>query len=317
MPEVNYKHELLALLGSIVSGTEFDGIVLSGGVDSSLLAAVAAKMKQYTAVTMVYRGSGAEDRHYSSIVAKKLGMPHILSDFGLEEAAQAAREVVRIMRTFDHVALRNDITIYLALRRCSELGMSSVITGDGGDELFAGYDYMIKMEDDELSQYISALTERWTFSAPLLGKSIGIKVIQPYLDRRVVRLACALPPNWRVKRSGEVYGKWILRSLLEDLGLPMVAYRRKEPIEVGSGSAAISSLLLQEMGEEANAVEEEALDDGVVFWSKEQAYFYKLYKEHFGSLPRPKEGEPSCGCCGAPLEPKRIACRYCGFCNWR
>lgn len=317
MPEVNYKNELYVLLSSILKETEFDGLVLSGGVDSSLLAAVAAKMRRYTAVTMVFRGSAAEDRLYSSIVAQKLGVPHILSDFDLEEAARAARDVIWIMRSFDHVALRNDIVIYLALKKCKELGLSSAITGDGGDELFAGYEYMINMGERELSEYISSLTERWTFSAPLLGEALGIRVVQPYLDERVVRFALSLPQDWRVKRLGGAWGKWILRSLLEDLGLQMVACRRKEPIEVGSGSAEISRLLLQEMGGEAEDVVKEALMDGIAFWSAEQAYFYKIYKELFGRVPRAKEGEPSCKCCGAPLDPKRIACRYCGFCNRR
>jgi len=314
LSEMIVKQRLIDLLNDVITKNEVDGVILSGGIDSSLLAAIASGKRKLVGITSIFRDFEGRDRFYSILVAKKLGMDHIVKEFSIDDAIFAAREVVRIMKTFDHIAIRNDIPVFLALKHCSEMGIDRVMTGDGGDELFAGYEYMLRMEPSQLSQYIDSLGKRWTFSSPLLGQSVGVKVVQPYLDPRVVKFARELSHQWRVRKSEFLYGKWILRSILEDLGLPEVAYRRKEPIEEGSGSILISKLLMESLGEEVKEIEAEAREEGVVFWSKEQAYFYRLFKEIFGRVPRSHGSEKSCSRCGAPLDLKRIACCYCGYC---
>lgn len=309
------KQHLVNLLENVIERHQVDGVILSGGIDSSLLAAIASRRRKMIGVTSIFKDSGGQDKCYSILVTEKLGMRHVLREFSLDDAAYAAREVVKITRTFDHIAIRNDITVFLALEKCAEMGIECVMTGDGGDELFAGYDYMLKMEPRELSEYIKSLGNKWTFSSAALGRSLGVKVVQPFLDPPVVDFAQELSHQWRVREDGKPRGKWILRSILEDLGLPEIACRRKEPIEEGSGSALISRLLLENLGKEAKMIEEKAREEGVVFWSREQAYFYKLFQEIFGQVPRAQGSEKSCSCCGAPLDPKRIACRYCGYCN--
>jgi asparagine synthase (glutamine-hydrolysing) len=316
LPDVSPKDVLLHLLkGAILKGKP-DGVVLSGGIDSSLLAALAPRGMLNLGVTAVFGGSDARDRAYSKMVAGRLGIRHVIVEYGIDEAANAAREIVRSMRTFDHVEIRNDITIYLAMKLCREEGIACAMTGDGGDELFAGYEYMLRMDEHELSSYINSLSGKWTFSANRIGAQLGVGVSQPYLDPEVVEFARNLPYGWRVHKSGKTLGKWVLRSLLEELGFPEIAYRRKEPIELGSGSESISRLLNEALGEGADEIVTEALDDGVRFWSREQAYFYKIFKEIFGRVPRPFPGESSCACCGAPLDANRVVCSYCGFNNW-
>ncbi|MGC8936187.1 MAG: asparagine synthase C-terminal domain-containing protein [Candidatus Methanomethylicaceae archaeon] len=309
------KEELVKLLRIAILRGSADGIILSGGVDSSLLAGIASKLRSITGVTVAFNGARANDVRYSSLVAERVGIKCKLRTYSIEEAADAAKEVVRITMSFDHIAIRNDITVYLALKTCAEEGISIVMTGDGGDELFAGYEYMTRMSEHELSKYINLLSEVWAFSSPLLAQSLGLEIVQPYLDREVVDFAKRLPYQWRVMKSDRVYGKWILRAILKDLGLPEIACREKEPIETGSGSSIISKILLEELGDEAEEIEEEALREGIKFWSREQIYFYKIFKETFGKIPKANEGERGCACCGAPLNPKKINCNICGFLN--
>jgi len=315
LPNVNPKEMLFCLLRDAILRRKPDGVVLSGGIDSSLIAALTPKGMIRLGVTAAFEGSEAHDRAYSKMVADRLGIRHAIVEYGMDEAAGAAREIVRLLRTFDHVEIRNDITIYIAMKFCRDEGIGCVMTGDGGDELFAGYDYMLKMRERDLIDYTDSLIDKWSFSSSRLGTHLGIEVSQPYLDPGVIEFARQLPYEWKVRRSGKVLGKWILRSLLEELGFPEIACRSKEPIELGSGSESISRLLNEALGDEADDIVAEALDDGVRFWSKEQAYFYKIYKEIFGKVPRASIRDQACACCGAALDSRRMVCSYCGFSN--
>jgi len=313
--EVDLKQEFLRLLKDSISKKSAEGLLLSGGVDSSLLAVLASRLGPVTGVTSVFEGAPAGDVYYSSLVAKRLGIRHVLRKYDLQDAVLAIKEVVKITRSFDHVALRNDVSIYLSLKACAEEGISYVMTGDGGDELFAGYEYMTKMSEGELSAYIDFISENWTFSAPRLGRSLGLEVVQPYLSEKIINFAKRLPYPWKVRRYDGIHGKWILRSVLEDLGLPEIARRRKEPIESGSGSFLLSKLLLERLGEEARELKAKAMEEGIRFWSDEQLYFYKVFRETVGKVPKAKAGERGCECCGAPLNSRRNHCAICGFLN--
>jgi len=168
LPTLNEAMEALnRLLHETLAHEASEGIVLSGGIDSSLLAYHVSKIKPITGITMVLDSTEAPDRRFSKIVAERLGIKHILKTFTVEEATTAARDIVRIMKTFDHIEIRNGITVYLAIERSREEGLTCTITGDGGDELFAGYDYMVRMGSQELYAYIANLTKKWTFSAPI------------------------------------------------------------------------------------------------------------------------------------------------------
>jgi asparagine synthase (glutamine-hydrolysing) len=93
------------------------------------------------------------------------------------------------------------------------------------------------MRPNELGKYIRNLREKWTFSATELGKKIGIRVIQPYLDEEFVEYALSIPPRLKVgKKNGVKYGKWIIRVSLQGVLPDVVIWRGKAPTEVGSGS---------------------------------------------------------------------------------
>ncbi len=303
--------ELNGLLASAISQRRYDGITLSGGIDSSIVA-YHASGRTMIAVTMALQGSGASDIYYSGIVAQRLGIRHTVCTFTLDEAEEAAREVVKIMKTFDHIEIRNDITLYLALRLLKEQGATSILTGDGGDELFAGYPYMVRMPPEALRRHITDGVGRWRFPSSDLGAAIGLEVHSPLLSEGVVGFALNLPHRWRINaRGGTTYGKWILRQALDRVSLGEVAWRSKAPIEEGSGSAAVSRALNDSMGPEAEAVREEAAEEGVRFWDPDQSYFYRLYKEVVGSIPR--GGEFPCRCCGSARRDARAVCTTCGY----
>lgn len=300
---MNYESTLIELLTNSIKSFQAEAILFSGGIDSGLIAILTSKIRPVVNVTAIF--NIGNDEKYSFLLSEKLGMPYIIVRYDIEEAIVASREIVRILKTFDHVEVRNDITLYIALKKCKEMGIRKVMTGDGGDELFAGYDFMIKMEKHQLEKYINELYKQWFFSSSIIGRELGIEVYHPFLRREIINFARNLPYEWKVKRP---YGKWILRKLLDIMGFPEIAWRNKEPIEIGSGSYIITQMLLKMLGDEAEKIEKEALGDGVKFWSKEQIYFYKLFKEMFGPPPRAENG---CPYCGSPLNQHK--CKYCGY----
>ena len=123
--------------------------------------------------------------------------------------------MIKAVRSFDP-ALPNDLAIYVAIKEAKNLGIESVMTGDGADELFAGYSYMHELSHKELNRYIINLSKTMYFSSNKLGDFLGVKIKHPYLDKEIVEFALDISPDLKVKEiKGRKYGKWILRKAYE------------------------------------------------------------------------------------------------------
>jgi len=300
--------ELLDRLSVSVKRHRSDALLLSGGLDTSVLAFLMRDFKPI-AVTAIFEVNPGPDLYYSKRVADLFGFKHYVKVFSLDEALSAARDVIGVLKTFDPMEIRNSITIHIALSYAKVLGVKSIATGDGGDELFAGYSYMHKMKTDELDRYIRELSEHWFFSAVPLGESLGLRVEQPYLDREFVKFALDISPEFKVREEkGRVYGKWIVRKAVEKFLPEDIVWRIKDPIEIGSGSTALAKIV----GSMISDIEFEKLSKEIVLRDREQAYYYKLFKEVIGNIPRPRAGEKACPFCGAGVSLGSKYCRVCG-----
>lgn len=306
---------LREVLKRSVERSKSEVLLLSGGLDTSVLALLAAQTYNVKAVTVAYAEAQAPDLYYSELVAKSLGMERYVKLFTTEEAVEAVGKVVKVLKTFDPMEVRNSVPILIALSYAKQLGFRSVMTGDGGDELFAGYSYMYAMPPDELEQYIKNLVKHWSFSAKPLGIYVNVEVKQPYLNPEVVEYALSIPARLKVGvRNGETYGKWILRKAFEGLLLSEVVWRRKDPIEVGSGSTALSKVF-QSM---VTRREYEELMKRVKLKDYEQAYYFKVFMDAVGEIPMPKPGEKACPTCKAGVPANAKYCRLCGaYPVWR
>ncbi len=188
-----------------------------------------------------------------------------------------------------------------------ELGAKSVITGDGGDELFAGYSFLFNLKPREIDRWVEDITKKWFFAAKPIGESLGLKVLQPFLDKKIVNLALRIPAELKVaKLDGKVYGKYILRKAFERFLPAEVVWRGKHPIETGSGSTKLSEIF------KVSAEEFRELSKIVNLSSQEQAYYFKIYLEVVGEIPKPKNGERACPKCGAGVPINGRYCRVCG-----
>jgi len=186
--------QLRSKLKEAVGKSRADGILLSGGVDTGILAFVA---RPSVGFTVALKDSLASDLVYSEKISQLLGIQHRKMEFTTEEALNTLPEVIGILKTFD-LALPNDLSIYFALKLARECVVSSVMTGDGADELFAGYSYMAELPPKDLGRYIRRLSQNWHFSAGYLGRALGIEIRQPFLDEDFVRFALEISPELKV-----------------------------------------------------------------------------------------------------------------------
>ena len=310
MPEHSTKKftdEILKVFNEVIQDYYADAFLLSGGLDTSIIASLVSRYFKPITLSVGFSDSDAPDLYYAKIVAERFSFQNHVKLFTLQEAVAAAEYVVNTLKTFDPMEVRNDITIYIGLKYLKELGAKSVLAGDGGDELFAGYSFLFKLKPREVDEWIRGIVERWSFAAKPIGESLGLKVLQPFIDERIIELALKIPAELKIaEHNGVTHGKYILRKAFEEFLSPEVVWRAKYPIETGSGSTKLSTIFRVEM-EEFNE-----LSKIVPLDSQEQAYYFKIYRETVGEIPPPNDNEKTCPRCGGGVPVNKNYCKICG-----
>ncbi|ORZ29192.1 hypothetical protein BCR44DRAFT_1454290 [Catenaria anguillulae PL171] len=154
-----------------------DAMLLSGGLDTCILAQAwptADPNTQPSLAVTVLAAPEATDAPYAKAIAQSMGMQH--KCITMDSPLDLARDqdlldfVVGVLGSFDPMEIRNSLAIAKALLECKARGVKTVVTGDGADELFAGYSFVRSMSEEDLHKYTRHLTTIWRFAAVPLGR---------------------------------------------------------------------------------------------------------------------------------------------------
>jgi len=313
-PAFNYGAIVQALEESVRRNLT-DGLLLSGGLDTAMLAYLASRWVKPSCITVALRGALAPDVNYAKLVASRLQLRHYLYYFDNEELDDSIRAVIRIMKSFDPMEIRNDAAIYIALKVGRDKGMSTIMTGDACDELFAGYSFFFGLTKEQLDIALKKLWTDMRFSSIYLAKDLGVEVRLPFLDPQFKAFAADLDAGLKVRsEGGQVWGKWILRKAFENIMPREIVWRVKAPIEVGTGTTILPSLCdLRISDPEFNEKKMSYLnEDGVVIRSKEHLFYYEIYRSQIGIPYARISSAKTCPDCGSNVEEGTSFCRTCG-----
>ena len=309
--------KLCDLLEKAVIKNLTEDMLFSGGIDTSILATIVSKHVRIRGFTCIFKEANALDTKYAKLMAERFNIEHYMNPFGEKEVFEAIPDVVKVLNSFDPMEVRNSITINIGLRFAKSYGSTKLITGDGADELFAGYHmyYRHVGNKEKLSAMLKKMWGIMAFSTGTLGENLGIEIVQPFLDQQVQKFAMNLDPRYNVQEErGEVWGKWILRKAFEDVLPPEIRWRDKNPIEVGSGTTILPKYLAKKISDSEFAAKKKKIleADNVAIRDKEQLVYYEAYREVVG-VPYAKDPDSrTCPQCNSNVPENAVVCRTCG-----
>ena len=307
--------KLCFLLEEAVKKNLADGILLSGGLDTSVLAVIASRFVSLRAFTVALLGAQAPDIEYATLVAKDLQLKHLIHYFDEGELHDAIQRVVKTMRSFDPMEIRNSVTIYVGLRVAREEGVSTIMTGDGCDELFAGYSFLFDLEKGQLDLELQKLCNVMSFSSVPLARALRVEAKLPYLDPDFKSFAMKLDSRCKIQSErGMIWGKWIIRKAFEGILPEEVVWRVKTPIEHGSGTSVLPSIIDRKISDKEFEEKRSRylVKDKVTIRSKEQLFYYEVYRSAIG-VPHPTDPKGKlCPQCNSDVAEKATYCRTCG-----
>ncbi|MGL4754975.1 MAG: asparagine synthase B [Aeromonadaceae bacterium] len=276
------------------------GVLLSGGLDSSIISAVT---KRFAARRVEDDGKseawwpqlhsfavglkGSPDLSAAQKVADHLGTIHHEITFTVQEGIDALRDVIYHLETYDVTTIRASTPMYLMARFIKAMGIKMVLSGEGSDELFGGYLYFHKAPDAKEfhEETVRKLSQLHMYDCLRANKSMaawGVEGRVPFLDKEFIDVAMRLNPKDKMCGNGKIE-KHILREAFEHYLPKEVAWRQKEQFSDGVGYSWIDSLKVHVDNEVSDQMfEAAAFRFPVNTPLTKEAYFYRaIFEEHF------------------------------------
>jgi len=288
----------------------------SGGLDSSILA-YHLKERKIDLITIIMDEFLATDLTYCQLAAKHFHLNLDLKAISTTNLLNAIEETIKILKNFNVIEIRNLSVMYLVLMTIKKSGSTRIITGDGADELFAGYNFFLKKTEKEIEDQLKRIWKIMHFPTIKIAESLGIKVECPFLDEQMVQFAQQLPIKYKVNKEGEkIFGKWILRKAYERNLPKAIVWRQKSPIQDGSGTTALTNLFDSIIVDKVftKKCNEIKKTDGVILQTKESLQYYEIYRKYFEPPKNIQKISYSkkCKFCRNEIQEDSNFCRMCG-----
>ena len=293
------------------------GVLLSGGLDSSVISAIAEKYS----TTRVENGGetkaywprlhsfavglkGAPDLAKARLVAEHIGTVHHEINYTIQEGLDAIRDVIYFIETYDVTTVRASTPMYLLARVIRSMGIKMVLSGEGADEVFGGYLYFHKAPDAKAfhEETVRKLGKLYMYDCLRANKSLaawGIEGRVPFLDKEFLDVAMGMNPVLKMCPDKTIEKK-VVREAFADLLPDEVAWRQKEQFSDGVGYSWIDTLKQIT----ASAVSDEQMAHAAERFpinppqNKEEYYYRSIFAEHFpsDSAARSVPSVPSVAC---------------------
>jgi asparagine synthase (glutamine-hydrolysing) len=278
------------------------GVLLSGGLDSSVISAIA---KKYAAIRIESQTSemaywpqlhsfavglvGSPDLAAAKKVADHIGTVHHQIHFTVQEGLDAIRDVIYHLETYDVTTVRASTPMYLLSRVIKSMGVKMVLSGEGADEIFGGYLYFHKAPNARAfhEETVRKLSKLHLYDCLRANKSLaawGVEGRVPFLDKEFLDVAMRINPEEKMAKNGRME-KWVIRKAFEDYLPESVAWRQKEQFSDGVGYNWIDSLKIMV----AEKVTDEMMNTAKFRFpintpmSKEEYFYRSIFTEHFPS----------------------------------
>jgi asparagine synthase (glutamine-hydrolysing) len=278
------------------------GVLLSGGLDSSIVSAVAKKFAPKRIETQDVSEAwwpqlhsfavgleGSPDLASAKKVAAHIGTIHHEINFTVQEGLDAIRDVIYHIETYDVTTIRASTPMYLLARVIKSMGVKMVLSGEGADEIFGGYLYFHKAPDARAfhEETVRKLSKLHLYDCLRANKSLaawGVEGRVPFLDKDFMDVAMRLNPGDKMITK-ERMEKWVLRKAFEDYLPSSIAWRQKEQFSDGVGYNwidTLKALTSKEISDEqlTNAKYRFPINPPM---SKEEYFYRSIFTEHFPS----------------------------------
>lgn len=278
------------------------GVLLSGGLDSSVISAIAKKYASKRIESGDQNDAwwpqlhsfsvglkGAPDLKYAQEVANHIGTVHHEINFTIQEGLDAIKDVIYYLETYDVTSVRASTPMYLMARVIKSMGIKMVLSGEGADELFGGYLYFHKAPNAEEfhEETVRKLEKLHLYDCNRANKALaawGVEGRVPFLDKEFIEIAMTMNPGDKMA-TNERIEKWPIRKAFEDYLPESVAWRQKEQFSDGVGYSWIDTL--------KDHAETQVSDDQMEQreyrfpinppLSKEEYYYRSIFEKHFPS----------------------------------
>jgi len=262
------------------------GVSLSGGLDSSIISMIASKDKPGLH-SFVVGVEGGEDLDAAQLMADELGTQHHEYIYSEQEMVEILPDVVYYLESFDPALVRSAIPNYMLARMASD-HVKVMLTGEGADELYAGYSYLQRYDKaDDLQEELVNITEALHNTNLQRGDRMsmahGLEARVPFLDVDSVSLALSMPPEWKLQKDGRP-AKDLLRRAYEGLLPDEIVYRPKMKFSKGAGSSDILAERAEEKVSDADFKQERKRlkgEWGYNLQNKEALVYYQMLREHY------------------------------------
>lgn len=278
------------------------GVLLSGGLDSSVISAIA---KKYASRRIETNGKqeawwpqlhsfaiglkGAPDLAKAREVADFIGTIHHEINYTIQEGLDAVRDVIYFIETYDVTTVRASTPMYLLARVIKSMGIKMVLSGEGADEVFGGYLYFHKAPDARAfhEETVRKLSKLYLYDCLRANKSLsawGVEGRVPFLDKEFLDVAMRINPVAKMC-TGKTIEKKIIREAFQDMLPESVAWRQKEQFSDGVGYNWIDTL----KAITDQAVSDEQMNQAVQRFpintprNKEEYYYRSIFEEYFPS----------------------------------